>query len=62
MPKAFWVPAVEVAKVGVRGMDDNRAVAIPGLANRMSAAVGWLSPRRVLLPMVARQHPGLPDA
>ena len=47
---------------GVDGMDDNRAVAIPGLPNKASAAVGWLSPRRVLLPMVARQHPGLPDA
>jgi short-subunit dehydrogenase len=62
MPKMFWVPAVEVAKVGVRGMDDNRAVAIPGLPNKMSAALGWLSPRRVLLPIVAKQHPALHDA
>ena len=34
MPKLFWVPAAEVARVGVDGMDDNRAVAIPGLPNR----------------------------
>ena len=61
MPRMFWVPAAEVAKVGVQGMDDNRAVAIPGLPNKMSAAFGWLSPRRVLLPLVARQHPALHD-
>jgi len=61
MPKLFWVPVAEVARVGVDGMNDNRAVAIPGLPNRASAAVGWLSPRRVLLPLVARAHPGLHD-
>ena len=61
MPKVFWVPVAEVAEVGVRGMDDNRAVAIPGLPNKVSAAFGWLSPRRVLLPMVAKQHPALRD-
>jgi short-subunit dehydrogenase len=61
MPKVFWVPVAEVAEVGVQGMDDNRAVAIPGLPNKVSAAFGWLSPRRVLLPMVARQHPALRD-
>ncbi len=50
-----------MAEVGVRGMDDNRAVAIPGLPNKVSAAFGWLSPRRVLLPVVAKQHPALRD-
>ena len=59
MPKVFWVPAADVAKAGVDGMDANRAVAIPGLANRVGAATGWLSPRRVLLPIVAKAHPGL---
>ena len=39
MPRVFWVPAAEVAKVGVQGMDDNRAVVIPGLPNKVSAAV-----------------------
>lgn len=59
MPKIFWVAAAEVASVGVKAMDDNRAVAIPGLPNRVSAALGWLSPRRVLVPMVAKAHPAL---
>ena len=59
MPRMFWVPAAEVAHAGVDGMDANRAVVIPGLPNRATAAVAWLSPRRLLLPLVARQHPGL---
>ena len=45
MPKFMWVPAGEVAKAAVAGMDADRAVVIPGLANRISAAAGWLSPR-----------------
>ena len=62
MPKVFWMPAAEVASVGVKALDDNRAVAIPGLPNKLSAALGWLSPRRMLLPVVAKQHPALHDA
>jgi len=59
MPKMFWEPAADVARAGVDGMDANRAVVIPGLPNRASAALGWLSPRRLLLPVVAKAHPGL---
>jgi hypothetical protein len=36
-------------------------VVIPGVANRISAAAGWLSPRSVLVPMVAKRHPALGD-
>jgi len=59
MPKPFWVSAADVAKAGVDGMDAGRAVVIPGMPNRVAAAFGWLSPRRLLLPVVAKQHPGL---
>ena len=59
MPKVMWVPVGAVAKAAVAGMDADRAVVIPGLANRITAAAGWLSPRSVLVPMVARRHPGL---
>ncbi len=62
MPKMFWVPASDVARTGVDAMDANRAVAIPGLPNRVTAAAAWLSPRSVLLPLLARAHPGLHDA
>ena len=59
MPPMLWVPVAEVAAAAVAGMDANKAVVIPGLANRLTAAAGWLSPRGVLVPMVARRHPAL---
>ena len=61
MPPFFWESVADVAKAGVDGMDANRAVVIPGLPNRVSARAAWLSPRRVLLPMLARVHPGMRD-
>jgi hypothetical protein len=45
--------------VAVAGLDANKAVVIPGVANRVSAAAGWLVPRRLLVPLVARRHPAL---
>ena len=59
MPPLFWESASDVAKAGVDGTDANHAVVIPGLANRVSARAAWLSPRRVLVPMLARVHPGM---
>ena len=41
-------------KIGVDAMAKGRAVAIPGLANRVGAAVGYLTPRSVLVPILAR--------
>jgi len=62
MPAFFWESVADVAEAGVGGMDANRAVVIPGLPNRVSARAAWLTPRRVLLPMLARVHPGMRDA
>jgi len=59
VPSFLVVPAAEVARAAVAGMDANRAVVIPGLGNRVSAAAGRFSPRRLLVPMVARYHPAL---
>jgi short-subunit dehydrogenase len=59
MPKFMWVPAADVARAAVKGMDANKAVVIPGVANRVSAAAGWLSPRGLVVPMVASRHPAL---
>ena len=61
MPKLFWVPAADVARAGVEGVDANRAVVIPGLPNRASAVAGRLSPRRVLLPIMTKLHPAMRD-
>jgi short-subunit dehydrogenase len=59
LPKVMWVPAAEVARQAVVGMDANKAVVIPGLPNRMASAFGWLSPRGMLVPMLAKRHPAL---
>jgi short-subunit dehydrogenase len=59
LPKFMWVSAADVAKTALDGLDKNRAVVIPGFANRVGAAVAHLTPRRLLLPILARQHPAL---
>ncbi len=59
LPRFMWVPARDVAKAAVAGMDANRAVVIPGVANRVTAAAAWMSPRSVLVPAVAKRHPAL---
>jgi len=59
LPKIMWVPSEQVAAAAVAGMDADRAVVIPGIVNRMAAAGGWLTPRRLIMPLLARQHPAL---
>ncbi len=61
LPKVMWVPAGEVARQAVAGLDANKAVVIPGLPNRLASAFGWLSPRGMLVPMLAKRHPALRD-
>ena len=59
LPKVMWVDAAEVARVAVDAMDKGRLVAIPGVANRVAAALAQVTPRTLLLPTLARGHPGL---
>jgi short-subunit dehydrogenase len=59
LPKFMWVPVGEVAKQAIDGLASGHAVVIPGVANKVSAASGWLTPRRLLLPILASQHPAL---
>jgi short-subunit dehydrogenase len=59
LPRFMWLPATTVAKVAIDGLDANRAVVIPGLANRVGAAAGWLAPRSVIVSVAARRHPAL---
>ena len=49
----------EVARAAVEGMHKERPVVIPGAANRVGAALAHLAPKRLLAPLVARNHPGL---
>jgi hypothetical protein len=59
LPKFMWVPADAVARAAVDGMASGKAVVIPGAANRVGAAFAYLTPRALLLPVLARQHPAL---
>ena len=61
LPKIMWVSAEDVAKAAVQGMEKGRSVVIPGAANRVGAAAGYLVPRSLLLPLLARQHPSLAE-
>jgi short-subunit dehydrogenase len=58
LPSVMWVDAAAVAKAAVEGLDKGRMVVIPGVANRVAAAMAQVTPRTLLLP-VLRTHPGL---
>ena len=59
LPKFLWETPEAVAKAAVDGLASGKSVIIPGPANRIAAVINHLLPRRVLLPLVARNHPGL---
>jgi short-subunit dehydrogenase len=59
LPKVMWLSPEAVAKAAVDGMASGKAVVIPGFANRLAAPIAYLTPRRLLLPILARQHPAL---
>ncbi|MEO7428012.1 MAG: SDR family NAD(P)-dependent oxidoreductase, partial [Acidimicrobiales bacterium] len=59
LPKFMWVSAHDVAKAGIEGLDRGRDVIIPGGANRVMAGVAHVIPHRLLLPVLAKQHPSL---
>ena len=59
LPAPLWVPAAVVAREAIDGLQARRPVIIPGRFNRAAAALYHLAPRRLLLPLLARSHPGL---
>jgi short-subunit dehydrogenase len=61
LPKFMWESVDAVAKCGVDALDKGRVVAIPGAANRVGAMLAHVTPKRLLVPILARQHPGLKD-
>ena len=58
LPSFLWVTGDEVAKAAVDAAA-GKAVIVPGAFNRVSTALYHLAPRRLLLPLLARNHPGL---
>ncbi|MHB8438046.1 MAG: SDR family NAD(P)-dependent oxidoreductase [Acidimicrobiales bacterium] len=59
LPKFMWESAESVAKAAVDGLARGQGVVIPGAANRVGAMMAHFAPKRVLVPLLARQHPGI---
>jgi uncharacterized protein len=59
LPKFLWEDADAVARIAVDGLASGKGVIVPGVPNRIASVVNHLLPRRLLLPLVARNHPGL---
>ncbi len=58
-PKFMWMPSRDVARVGVDALEYDRGTVIAGLPSRLSTRLLQSLPRRVLLPLLNSQHPGL---
>jgi len=58
-PKFLWRSSRDVASIGVEALDGDRGSVIPGLPNRVIAGVAKRMPNRILLPLLAKQHPAL---
>ncbi|BDB40316.1 MULTISPECIES: SDR family NAD(P)-dependent oxidoreductase [Mycobacterium] len=58
-PKFMWMPSRDVARTGVDALDGDRGTVIPGLPSRLSTRLFQFMPRRLLLPLLNSQHPGL---
>lgn len=61
LPAFMWETAEAVAKCGIDALDKGRPVAIPGPANRVAAMFAHLTPKQLLVPILASRHPGLRD-
>lgn len=59
LPPMMWVDAAAVAKTAVDAMTKGQMVAIPGLVNRVASIFAAVTPRTLLVPLLARSHPGL---
>jgi uncharacterized protein len=59
LPKFMWLPAAEVARIAVVGMEQGKGVVIPGFANRVGAGFARTAPHQPLAAFLARQHPAL---
>jgi short-subunit dehydrogenase len=62
LPKFMWLSAPDVAKAALDGLDKGKAVVIPGVPNRLAAGFAQVTPRAVLMPILASRHPGLKEA
>ena len=62
LPQVMWKTADEVALAGIIGLAAGKGVVVPGGINRVAGVFYRLAPRDLILPFLARSHPGLKDA
>ncbi|MFL6155794.1 MAG: SDR family NAD(P)-dependent oxidoreductase [Marmoricola sp.] len=60
LPAFMWIPADVVARTAVDGLDKGKLVVIPGVGNKAGALFAKITPKRLLIPILTKQHPGLP--
>jgi len=58
-PKFLWMPSRDVARIGVDALDGDRGTVIAGLPSQLSTRLFQFMPRRLLMPLLKSQHPGL---
>lgn len=59
MPSFMWEDAAAVARAAIDGLAAGRAVVIPGTANRAAALLSQMTPKQLLVPILAKAHPAL---
>lgn len=60
LPAFMWIAPDVVARTAVDGLDKGKLVVIPGVGNKAGAAFAKITPKSILIPILAKQHPGLP--
>jgi short-subunit dehydrogenase len=60
-PKVMWMPSRAVARAGIDALVHDRGSVIPGLPSQLSTRLFQVIPRRLLLPLLVKQHPALRD-
>ena len=58
-PKFLWMASRDVARIGVDALDGDRGTVIAGLPSQLSTRLFQFTPRRLLMPLLKSQHPGL---
>jgi len=58
-PKFLWMPARDVARVGIDALHHDRGEVIAGRPSQISTRLTQIMPRRLLLTMLAKAHPAL---
>ncbi|OBG82437.1 hypothetical protein A5701_08715 [Mycobacterium sp. E3305] len=58
-PKFMWMPSRDVARIGVDALAHDCGTVIAGLPSHLSTRLFQFMPRRLLLPLLKNQHPGL---